>query len=77
MANEPVRHPLDEVLDEEVEAIFTADPKFREELRRTVERMRRGEAKLHAHTEVLRRMRELGVPLDDEPAESPPSPPGP
>jgi hypothetical protein len=76
MASEPVRHPLDQVLEEEVEAILKADPEFRESLTRTLERVRRGEAKIHEHGEVLRRMRELGVPVDDEPPRSPPSAPG-
>jgi hypothetical protein len=62
-------------LDEEVEAILKADPEFRESLTRTLERVRRGEAKIHQHNEVLRRMRELGVPVDDEPPQSPPSAP--
>jgi hypothetical protein len=66
VASEPVRHPLDQVLEEEVEAIFAADPAFRESLTRTLDRVRRGEAKIHEHRDVLRRMRELGVPVDDD-----------
>lgn len=71
MATEPVRHPLDQVLDEEVEAIFRADPEFKEKLKTTVERVRRGEATIYEQQEVVRRMRQLGVPVD-EPEQSPP-----
>lgn len=71
MASEPVRHPLDQVLDEELEAIFKADPEFKESLRRTVERVRRGEAKFHSTEEVRRRLRELGVPLEDDQPDPP------
>lgn len=79
MATHPERdvrpHPLDQVLDEEVEAIFKADPDLKDRLRTSVEQIRRGEAKLIEHSEVRRRLIELGVPLDDEPG-SPPSMPG-
>jgi hypothetical protein len=60
-----VRHPLDLVLDEVVETIFKADPEFKESLKSTVERVRRGEATIHEQREVVRRMRQLGVPVDE------------
>ena len=62
---EPVRHPLDQVLDEEVKAIFRADPAFKEELRETVQQVRSGRAKIVSDAEVRRRLLRLGVPLDD------------
>jgi hypothetical protein len=68
---EPARSPLDQVLDEEVAAIFKADPEFKESLRRTVERVRNGEAKFHSTEEVRRRLRELGVPLEDDQPDRP------
>ena len=71
MATDPEPHPLDEALDHEVAGIFDADPDFRSSLLRTVERTKRGEEPLIDHAEVVRRMRELGLPVEDDPA--PPS----
>lgn len=62
---EPERNPLDQVLDEEVAAIFKADPEFKAGLKETVERVRRGEEKLVSDAEVRRRLKRLDVPLDD------------
>jgi hypothetical protein len=74
MATEPERSPLDEVLDDEVEGIFKADPEFKQSLRRTVERVRNREAKLHPNEEVQRRLRKLGVPVEEPGQSSPPEP---
>ncbi|HEV2953265.1 MAG TPA: hypothetical protein VG015_04170 [Candidatus Dormibacteraeota bacterium] len=71
MATEPVRHPIDQVLDEEVAAIFNADPEFRASLKGTIERVNRGEEKIYSDSDVRKRLLELGVPLEDDPSEPP------
>lgn len=73
---DPEQHPLDQVLDEEVAAIFKKDPAFKNHLRKTVKQIRRGEAKLRENSEVRRRLKDLGVPLDDDESELPTSLPG-
>ncbi len=70
------QHPLDQVLDEEVAAIFKTNPAFKNHLRKTVKQVRHGEAKLIENSDVRRRLKDLGVPLDDDDSELPTSPPG-
>jgi hypothetical protein len=72
----PEQHPLDQVLDEEVAAIFKTNPAFKNHLRKTVKQVRHGEAKLIENSDVRRRLKDLGVPLDDDDSELPTSPPG-
>ncbi len=73
---DPEQHPLDQVLDEEVAAIFKTNPAFKNHLRKTVKQVRHGEAKLIENSDVRRRLKDLGVPLDDDDSELPTSPPG-
>ena len=73
MATDPVRHPF----DDEIEEMLRADPEFAARVRQTVEQYRRGELNLIEHAEVLKRMRRLGVPLDEGPAPGGSSPSAP
>jgi hypothetical protein len=69
MATEPTRHPF----DDEIEQMVTSDPEFAARVRRTVEQYRRGELNLSEHAAVVERMRKLGVPLDEGPADGSPA----
>jgi hypothetical protein len=60
-------------LDDEIEAVFAANPGLRERLRDADARYDNGEARLHDHAEVVERLRLLGVPIgEDEPPSTTP-----
>ncbi len=61
MATDPTSHPL----DEEIEAILTADPGLLARLDKAHEDYERGDLALVDNEEVSRRLRTLGVPIDE------------
>ncbi len=63
---ESERYPLDQALAEEVATIFKDDPEFKEGLRQTAKRVRGGEETLVPNADVRRRLKRMGLPLDDD-----------
>jgi hypothetical protein len=66
MATEPSRHPL----DEEIEAVYAANPGLRERLNEMEDQLDRGELDLVDDEEIRQRVRKLqerlGEPLIDD-----------
>jgi len=61
MATDPARHPFDDEIDD----ILASDPEFVEETRRRIAAYREGRVKVYDHAEVVQRMCQLGVPLNE------------
>lgn len=62
----PYRLPQEELY---VDDLYEDDPELDAWLDEQERLLERGELKLHEHSEVVARLRQLGVPLDDEPAD--------
>ncbi|MHB8509758.1 MAG: hypothetical protein ACYDGR_14110 [Candidatus Dormibacteria bacterium] len=67
MAIDPASHPL----DEEIEGILAADPELLTRLDKVHQEYDRGDLALVDHAEVTRRLRALGVPIDESPSPGP------